>query len=74
MYVRVHLICRVSADHMVNGKVTTGVLVEPVIELQRTVLVNDDEVAIRDQTLDFPRRNNAVAIHLGGMEMTKQAQ
>lgn len=73
VYVRIDLVRRVSADHVMNGEVATGVLVEPVIELQRTVLVDDNEVPICNQTLDFSRGNDAVAVHRGGHDGRSKA-
>lgn len=60
---RVYLIGGVSADHMVNGKMASWMLVEPVVEFQGKTLVDDNELAICDETLDLTGGYEAVPVH-----------
>lgn len=56
---------------MVDGEVATWVFVEPIVEFESEVVVNDDEMTICNETFDFPRGYEAVAIHYGGDVVTR---
>jgi hypothetical protein len=47
-YLHVDLICCVSANHVVYHQMSTWMLVDPAIELQRFPFMNDDQLAVCD--------------------------
>jgi hypothetical protein len=47
-YSHVDLICCVSTNHVVYHQMSTWMLVDPAIELQRVSFVDDDQLAVCD--------------------------
>jgi hypothetical protein len=50
-----------------DGQLAAGVAVEPRVEAQDMVAVDDDYLAVGDAALDFSRREQAGSVH-GGLE------
>lgn len=63
VHARIDLVGRVPAHHMMDGQVTAGVLVEPIVEFESIAFVDDNQVAIRNKSLDFPGGDEAITVH-----------
>lgn len=63
-YLHVDLVSCISANHMVNGKPSTRVLVYPIVQSQEHVLIDDNKVAICHETLDIACGNQSIAVHI----------
>jgi hypothetical protein len=62
----VDFVGRISADHVQNGQFTTGVFVDPFVQLQRVAFVDDNRLALGNQRLDFCSGQELLGRHYGG--------
>lgn len=60
-YERVDLICGVSADHVLDGFVTARVIFHPSVNLEDMLILDDDSLSIRDESLDLPLDHDGVS-------------
>lgn len=64
MYVRLHLVRRVSADHVEDGETASGVSIHPSIESEDGIFVDDNDLAVGDEVVDVAGVEDLVAIHV----------
>lgn len=57
----------IFADHVQNGQAATRVTVEPAVETQDIVLVDDNGLALGDKVGDLVGLHDAVAVHDCGL-------
>lgn len=59
-HLRVHFVRRISADHMLDGHVASGVEFDPGIQSEHFAVDNDDEFVLGNHAFDLTSRQDIV--------------
>lgn len=71
--VRVHhklhfdLVRGISAHHVLNRQLASGMPLEPFVQAQDLVVQDDNGLVVRNKPFDLAARENAGAAHIGGL-------
>jgi hypothetical protein len=72
--IHVDFVGGISADHVQNGQLTAGVLVDPFVQLQRIAFVDNNGLALGNQGFDFSSGHELLGRHYGGGCVRERAQ
>lgn len=63
-YERVYFICGISANHMLDGLVTSWVILHPSVRLQNMLVQDNDVLAISYEPLNLPPAHDGICASL----------